>query len=125
MPLWQQMCNGVHSEVDNKLYNIYRDLIYKLDALKGMKTYRTGTTRLNGNCTFDRRVESLSLTEFGEEELELLKLGPNYAPGKINMDITHGKNNIKTHFDLYVLSVPIKCKHQKSNVFVFFLHYTK
>jgi len=95
------MCNDVHSEVHNKLCNIYRNLIYKLDALKGMKTYGTGTTRLNGNCTFDRRVDSLSLTEFGEEELELLKLGPNYAVRKINMDITHGKNNIKTHFDLY------------------------
>jgi len=66
-----------------------------------MKTSRTGTARLDGNCTFDRRVESLSLTGFGEEELELLKLGPNYTLGKINMGITHGRNNIKIHFDLY------------------------
>lgn len=75
--------------------------MYELDALKSMKTYRIGTTRLNGNCTFDRRVESFSLTEFGEEQLELLKLGPNYALGKVNMDVTHGKNNFKTRVDLY------------------------
>jgi hypothetical protein len=91
----------VNSEEENKLYNIYRDLIYKLDALKSVKPNRTAaTTRLTGNCTFDRRVESLSLTEFGEAELQLLILGPNYAFGKINMNIMHGKNNIKTKFDL-------------------------
>jgi hypothetical protein len=95
------MCNNVDSEVENKLYNIYRDLIYKLDALKSMTTNRTGTTRLTGNCTFDRGVENLSLTEFGEEELELPKLGSNYAFDKINMNIMYGKSNIKTHFCLY------------------------
>jgi len=67
VPPWQQICNDAHSEVDDTLCNIYRDLMYELDALKSMKTYRIGTTRLNGNCTFDRRVESFSLTEFGEE----------------------------------------------------------
>ena len=75
--------------------------MYELDALKSMKTNRTGRTRLTGNCMFDRGVDSLSLTEFGEEELELLKLGPNFAFGKINMNIMNGKNNIKTHFYLY------------------------
>jgi hypothetical protein len=65
-----------------------------------MKTNGTGTTRLTGNCTFDRGVGSLSLTEFGEEEIELLKLGPNYAFGKINMNIMYGKNNLKTYFYL-------------------------
>jgi hypothetical protein len=43
---WQQMCNNVDSEVENKLYSIYRDLIYKIDTLKSMKMNRTGTTRL-------------------------------------------------------------------------------
>jgi hypothetical protein len=63
------MCNNVDSEIESKLYNIRRDLIYKLDKLRSMKTKRIGTTSLTGNCTFDRGVEGLSLTEFGEEEL--------------------------------------------------------
>jgi hypothetical protein len=36
------------------------------------------------NYTFYTRVENLSQTELDEEELELIKLDPNYAPEKKN-----------------------------------------
>lgn len=68
----------VDSKIENKLDDIYRNLNKRLCTMKRSNNNQNKTSQTTKHNLYTC-IKNLSQVGFDKEELELLKLGPNYA----------------------------------------------
>jgi hypothetical protein len=77
--IWKHIQATVDAKIENKLDDIYRSLNKKLCILKRTNNNQNRTISQMTKHNLYTRTKNLSQVGFDKEELELLKLGQNYA----------------------------------------------
>ena len=74
--MWQHIQNSIEKQLHKTMENQYQKLNQKLDILMNNNTTQHNTQKMNN---FQPKVINLSQIRLTKQQVQTLKLGPNYA----------------------------------------------